>query len=108
MAKRPAGWMLRKIKHALVRSGMDESQRSIAAGVDEAIERTATMLRAEYTVMPRFGFHQPLDYMMDTVPPDFAAPTIVPGEPLPLPPPRERMGYPADDKEYLEWGTLRS
>lgn len=61
-------------------------------------------LRAEYTVMPRFGFHQPLDYHMVTLPPEFEAPVHVDGEPLPLPPPPERMGYSADNTEYLEWG----
>jgi SAM-dependent methyltransferase len=61
-------------------------------------------LRAEYTVMPRFGFHQPLDYNMVTLPPPFEAPVIVEGEPLPLPPPLERMGYSEDNTAYLEWG----
>jgi SAM-dependent methyltransferase len=54
--------------------------------------------------MPRFGFHQPLDYYMDTFPPQFDPPVTVAGEPLPLPPIPERMGYSADDKEYLDWG----
>lgn len=26
------------------------------------VERTLHMVRQEYTVLPRFGFHQPLDY----------------------------------------------
>ena len=28
------------------------------------VERTLSMVRNEYTVMPRFGFHQPLDYQL--------------------------------------------
>jgi len=61
-------------------------------------------LRAEYTVMPRFGYHQPLDYDLVTLPPDFEPPVHVPNVDLPLPPPRERMGYSADNQEYLQWG----
>ena len=62
------------------------------------------LVRSEYTVLPRFGFHQPLDYGMDTFPPDFDAPVKLASDPLPLPPPKERMGYSADNEEYLRWG----
>ena len=34
-------------------------------------ESILSRVRAEYTVMPRFGFHQPLDYHLVTLPPDF-------------------------------------
>lgn len=61
-------------------------------------------LRAEYTVMPRFGYHQPLDYDLVTMPPDFEPPVMVPDVGLPLPPPKERMGYSEDNSAYLEWG----
>lgn len=62
-------------------------------------------VRAEYTVMPRFAFHQPLDYHEQTYAPEFDEPLSVPGEPLPVPPPAERMGYAVDDTtRYLEWG----
>lgn len=93
--------MFKRIARKLGNVVRDALPPSAAA---EIVDRTLTMVRAEYTVMPRFAFHQPLDYLMDTLPPDFAAPVMVPGEPLPLPPPPERMGYSADDKEYLEWG----
>ncbi len=66
--------------------------------------RTLHMVRQEYTVMPRFGFHQPLDYYMDTPPVKFDNPILVSGETLPLPPIPERMGYAADNTEYLNWG----
>jgi SAM-dependent methyltransferase len=69
-----------------------------------AINRSLHMVRTEYTVMPRFGFHQPLDYHMDTFPPDFDSPVKVEGDLLPLPPVKERMGYAADNAEYLAWG----
>lgn len=69
------------------------------------INRTLTMTRSEYTVMPRFAFHQPLDYLWDTLPPDFGGPAVlVEGEDLPLPPPGMRGGYSADDGEYLATG----
>ena len=68
------------------------------------IERILYMVRQEYTVMPRFGFHQPLDYYMDTFPVLFEDAIYVEGEPIPLPPVPERLGYSADDTEYLNWG----
>ena len=68
------------------------------------IERTLQMVRQEYTVMPRFGFHQPLDYAMDTLPVAFEPPVFVEGVELPLPPIPDRMGYAADNTEYLAWG----
>jgi SAM-dependent methyltransferase len=71
----------------------------------EVIERTLKMVRAEYTVMPRFGYHQPFDYHKDSTALAFEAPVWVDGEPLPLPPIPERMGYSADDAEYLRWGS---
>jgi SAM-dependent methyltransferase len=70
----------------------------------EVIDRTLWVVRNEYTVMPRFGFHQPLDYYKETFPPDFEPAVVVDWEELPLPPPKERMGYSADDAEYLTWG----
>ena len=61
-------------------------------------------LRNEFTVIPRFAYHQPLDYAITTLPPPFLEP--VPNSPLPLPPVPERMGYSADDQEYLRWGKF--
>ena len=69
------------------------------------INQTLQMARSEYTVMPRFAFHQPLDYLIDTLPPDFGGPPIfVEGETLALPPAGMRGGYPADNTEYLATG----
>ncbi len=69
------------------------------------VERTLSMVRSEYTVMPRFGFHQPLDYYLDTPPVKFEAPLKIEGEPLLVPAPDDRMGYsPNDAAEYLSWG----
>jgi SAM-dependent methyltransferase len=70
----------------------------------QALERGMQQLRDEYTVLPRFAYHQPLDYNVVTMPPPFAPPVWVEGEALPLPPPLERMGYSADNDVYLEWG----
>lgn len=68
--------------------------------------RVATELRSEFTVMPRFQFHQPLDYHLDTWPVAFAPPTLVPGVEYPVPPPDDRMGYSPDDaNKYLAWGA---
>jgi SAM-dependent methyltransferase len=69
-----------------------------------AVEQAAQLLRAEYTVMPRFGFHQPIDYLKDSPPPNFGTVIRLPSEELPLPAAVDRMGYPADDGEYLEMG----
>ncbi len=61
-------------------------------------------MRAEYTVMPRFAFHQPIDYLFDSPPPEFEPVVLVSGEKLPLPAIADRMGYPADDATYLDMG----
>jgi SAM-dependent methyltransferase len=71
----------------------------------EIIETTLSMTRAEYTVMPRFGFHQPLDYREDSVPEPFGDAVWREGEALPLPAPEDRFGYPADDDTYLRMGA---
>ena len=71
---------------------------------NKTIERTLHMVRQEYTVMPRFGFHQPLDYNVDTYPANFDDAVLIPGQILPLPPAKERMGYPEDNEQYLSWG----
>jgi SAM-dependent methyltransferase len=69
------------------------------------VERTLSMVRNEYTVMPRFGFHQPLDYQLETLPVKFEEPLEIPGERLLVPASNDRMGYsPNDVYEYLNWG----
>jgi SAM-dependent methyltransferase len=89
-------------------AGTKQLRESIEAltqtSATETVERALWMVRQEYTVMPRFGFHQPLDYNMDTFPPRFDDPVFVNGVELPLPPPPERMGYSDDNSEYLKWG----
>jgi len=72
----------------------------------EDIDRIANLLRAEYTVMPRFGYHQPMDYLLDSFPPRFQPVIHVEGHSLPLPAPPDRFGYPADDAEYLRMGEM--
>ena len=68
------------------------------------IEEAAQLLRAEFTVMPRFAYHQPIDYHRDSPPPTFEPPVFLPGNDLPLPAPVDRMGYPVDDAEYIDMG----
>jgi len=62
-------------------------------------------VRAEYTVMPRFGFHQPLDYLTETWPVKFDPVETCSETNLPCPGPKDRMGYaPESTDRYLEWG----
>jgi SAM-dependent methyltransferase len=71
------------------------------------VRAAAGELRAEYTVMPRFQFHQPLDYHANTFPVEFAPAVSIPGVDLPVPAPEDRMGYaPGDPNDYLSWGAL--
>lgn len=79
--------------------------QAMSARENDIINRTLQFARAEYTVMPRFAFHQPLDYLHDTLPPDFGGPPVVlAGEPLAIPPEGMRGGYPAEDTTYLASG----
>ncbi|WP_439595442.1 class I SAM-dependent methyltransferase [Falsiroseomonas sp.] len=87
---------------ALLAASRAEGERA----ADARMERTLSMVRAEYTVLPRFGFHQPLDYDEASLPPRFDPPVMREGEPLPLPAPADRFGYPADDTAYLHMGGL--
>ncbi len=92
--------LLAFIKNNLSSNNELQSDRETAV-----VERTLSMVRSEYTVMPRFGFHQPLDYYLDTLPVKFETPFKVEGEELPVPAPEDRMGYcPDDASEYLKWG----
>jgi SAM-dependent methyltransferase len=82
--------------------GVDDILRGVST---RTVERSLWLVRNEYTVMPRFGFHQPLDYYLDTPPVHFDPPLSIAGEELPVPAPDDRMGYCADDVgEYLAWG----
>jgi SAM-dependent methyltransferase len=71
--------------------------------VNRSVERALSVIRAEYTALPRFAYHLPFDYEMQTLPPRFESPIWVDGEVLPVPPPAERHGQ-IDDATYLEWG----
>jgi SAM-dependent methyltransferase len=69
--------------------------------VDDLLQR----VRAEFTVMPRFGFHQPLDYLLVTLPPNFDEPLKDQPSGLFVPAPGDRFGYSPDDTDaYLAWG----
>lgn len=70
------------------------------------IDHILQIVRAEYTVMPRFGYHQPIDYSVDSFPPQFQPVINLEGQRLPLPDPADRFGYPADDAEYLRMGQM--
>lgn len=97
-----------KIKNRLltfIRHNLDLNERLLADRETAIVERTLYMVRNEYTVMPRFGFHQPLDYYLDTPPVCFEPPLKIDGEELPVPASDDRMGYsPEDAAEYLRWG----
>jgi hypothetical protein len=43
-------------------------------------------------LMPKYLYTSPLDYNLESHPPTFDAPILVPGEELPLPPPGVRAG----------------
>jgi SAM-dependent methyltransferase len=100
---------LREMRAEMARQAASDQavlMQAMSTDGDARIERTLTMMRAEYTVLPRFGFHQPLDYDQDSLPPHFDPPVILPDESLPLPAPADRFGYPADDALYLHMGGL--
>jgi SAM-dependent methyltransferase len=72
--------------------------------VARSVEQALAAVRTEYTSLPRFAYHLPLDYEDQTLPPRFDPPVWVEGESLPLPPLAERHGHSASDAEYLDWG----
>ncbi len=76
----------------------------VEAVVAQAVGRSLAAVRAEYTSLPRFAYHLPLDYSEQTMPPRFDPPVWVDGEALPLPPLNERHGSTTTDEEYLSWG----
>jgi SAM-dependent methyltransferase len=81
-------------------------KRSLGNFLRPYVERLVMpAVRREYTVMPRFLYHQPLDYNLSTNPSAFDPLISFPGEALPLPGPNDRMGYhPNDDRGYLNTG----
>ena len=67
-------------------------------------EEILQRIRKEYTVLPRFAYHQPLDYQEVTLPPQFEK-IEKDSSYLPIPAGQDRFGYsPSDTKHYLEWG----
>lgn len=70
---------------------------------NSSVEQALSIIRAEFTPLPRFAYHLPLDYEMQTSPPRFDPPIWIEGEILPIPPTAERHGH-FDDQTYLEWG----
>ena len=97
---------LRHLVETLMTSLADAVGSQIDSKRSEIIEQTLTMVRSEYTVMPRFFFHQPMDYLLTTPEPDYQPAVNVPDDPLPLPPDYDRYGYPSDNEEYLATGRL--
>ena len=83
---------------------MSDVEAGFTLGQQSYIEQAMQNLRNEFTVMPRFAYHQPLDYAYASAPPHFDPAVYVQGEDLPLPPPVDRMGYSHDNDEYLKWG----
>jgi SAM-dependent methyltransferase len=78
--------------------------QNVEAIVAQSVERALAAVRSEYTTLPRFAYHLPLDFDDQTLPPRFEPPVWVEGESLPLPPKAERHGHTVTDAEYLEWG----
>jgi SAM-dependent methyltransferase len=55
--------------------------------------------------LPTHFFHWPIDFEMETYPPNLGTPIHMPGEELPVPPPNYRPGYsPDDNQRYIDWG----
>jgi SAM-dependent methyltransferase len=85
-------------------SSLERSHLPSEDVVRVAVDRSLAGVRQEYTALPRFAYHLPLDYEHKTLPPKFDAPVWVDGETLPIPPVSERHGLVADEKVYLDWG----
>jgi SAM-dependent methyltransferase len=97
--------MLKNKLLAFIKNNLGQNEQMLPDREAAVVDRTLSMVRNEYTVMPRFGFHQPLDYYLDTPPVKFESPLKIDGVELPVPAPEDRMGYsPEDVDEYLRWG----
>lgn len=56
-------------------------------------------------LLPKYFYHAPMDYNIESYPPTYGQSIIVEGESLPVPPPECRPGYsPDNDQHYLNWG----
>jgi len=79
-------------------------EQSHDAGCSEGVDARLAALEHDM-LMPKYLYHAPLDYFLESHPPSFGRSIDIPGEPLPVPPPECRPGYsPTDDRHYLEWG----
>jgi|SRR6266566_2016009 len=95
---------LKEQRDAALRQVADLSRRLVDGVASRCVQRALSAIRTEYTSLPRFAYHLPLDYEMQTLPPQFDPPVWVDGEVLPLPPTGERHGHADSDAAYLEWG----
>lgn len=84
---------------------IDQISKELTVRMDAVGLSTQEAVRAEYGTLPRFLFHQPLDYLPITYPPDFSPLDSLPDEPFPIPGPYDRTGdYPNDPTAYLRNG----
>jgi SAM-dependent methyltransferase len=109
MLKALKKWLKNKLRRMLAIPELEDSIQKL----DDSIQQLRsddpnsimTLIRNEYTVMPRFGYHQPLDYNYVSLPPQFQSAEKCPETDVLLPTGIERFGYSPDDtKEYLRWG----
>ncbi len=92
---------------ALAQNGVASERIDPRSSASDAALTNAimTMVRSEYTVMPRFCYHQPMDYSEVTLPPIFDEVETCSETGMKIPTGADRFGYsPKDTKEYLEWG----
>jgi SAM-dependent methyltransferase len=84
---------------------MDAKTDALPIPADPAVDRALERVREEFTVMPRFGYHQPLDYHLVTLPPHYDTCERDGATGLAIPSARYRFGYaPEDTAHYLAWG----
>lgn len=76
-------------------------------GLKRAVENIIKRVEAlEHDIqMPKYLYHSPADYSVESHPPSYGPSINVDGELLPVPPPECRPGYsPDNDQQYLNWG----
>lgn len=87
----------------------DENRKTLGlirqlSGIIAAQEAKIEKLRHDLRFSTHF-FHWPIDFDLETYPPDLGTSVQVAGESLPIPPPNYRPGYaPDDDEKYVNWG----
>ena len=91
-----------KLRKALLIPDLENSIQKLNTELEDSI---MTLVRKEYTVMPRFAYHQPLDYNEISLPPQFESVEKFPDSDILVPTGVDRFGYsPNDTQMYLEWG----